>query len=180
MKRVIATKNALAADFHVHSGRSLDSSAPLEDRVVSFAAEGVEVMISTDHDKQVDYAPVIADLGLGARLATIPGVEVTGSVPNPPAFPNSFGHINAWPMPVDEGRAARRRDRRRVRRAELALHAAPRRSGPDVVVQYNHPRAGVSGLTPHRLLQLDRLQSLRQRDRHDVRARTPTVRPAAT
>jgi hypothetical protein len=26
LKRVIATKNALAADFHVHSGRSLDSS----------------------------------------------------------------------------------------------------------------------------------------------------------
>ncbi len=147
LKRVVKTPNALAADFHVHSGRSLDSSAPLEDRVASFAGEGVEVMISTDHDKQVDYTPVIASLGLGARIATIPGLEVTGSVPNPPAFPNSIGHINAWPLPLQK-------DARRDGAIEDE-YVAPnwvfsrlrREGGDDVVVQYNHPRAGVSGLT---------------------------------
>jgi hypothetical protein len=147
LKRVIKTRDAIAADFHVHSGRSLDSSAPLEDRVVSFAAEGVEVMISTDHDKNLDYAPVIAALGLDARLASIPGLEVTGSVPNPPAFPNSIGHMNAWPMPV-------LKDARRDGAVDdeyvapnwvySRLRAA---AGEDVVIQYNHPRAGVSGLT---------------------------------
>jgi hypothetical protein len=104
-------------------------------------------MISTDHDKQVDYTSVIAGLGLGARIATIRGVEVTGSVPNPPAFPSSFGHINAWPLPLAED----------VRRdgaiddeyvAPNWLYSRLRREGgDDVVIQYNHPRAGVSGLT---------------------------------
>jgi hypothetical protein len=147
LKRVIRTKNAIAADFHVHSGRSLDSSAPLEDRVASFAGEGVEVMISTDHDKQVDYSPVIASLGLGGRIATIPGLEVTGSVPNPPAFPNSIGHINAWPLPVvkDARRDGAIDDEYVAPNWVFSrLRAA---GGDDVVIQYNHPRAGVSGLT---------------------------------
>ena len=147
LKRVVRTKNAIAADFHVHSGRSLDSSAPLEDRVVSLAGEGVEVMISTNQDKQVDYTPVIAALGLSLRITTIPGVEVTGSVPNPPAFPSSIGHINAWPLPVAK-------DARRDGAIEDE-YVAPNQvfsrlrqeGGPEVVIQYNHPRAGVSGLT---------------------------------
>jgi hypothetical protein len=147
LKRVIRTKNAIAADFHVHSGRSLDSSAPLEDRVASFAGEGVEVMISTDHDKQVDYTPVIASLGLGGRIATIPGLEVTGSVPNPPAFPNSIGHINAWPLPVvKDARRDGAIDDEYV--APNWVFSRLRAAGrDDVVIQYNHPRAGVSGLT---------------------------------
>jgi hypothetical protein len=104
-------------------------------------------MISTDHDKQVDYSPVIGALGLGARLATIPGLEVTGSVPNPPAFPSSIGHINAWPLPLAK-------DARRDGAIDDE-YVAPNwvysrlraEAGDDVVIQYNHPRAGVSGLT---------------------------------
>jgi hypothetical protein len=147
LKRVIRTRDALAADFHVHSGRSLDSSAPLEDRVVSFAAEGVEVMVSTDHDKQVDYGPVIGALALGSRVASIPGVEVTGSVPNPPTFPNSIGHLNAWPLPLaPDARRDGAIDDEYV--APNWIYARLRaQAGPDVVVQYNHPRAGVAGLT---------------------------------
>ncbi|MFN8544729.1 MAG: CehA/McbA family metallohydrolase [Candidatus Binatia bacterium] len=145
LKRVIRTHDAISADFHVHSGRSLDSSAPLRDRVASFAGEGVEVMIATDHDKHVDYAPLVAELGLGARIRSIPGVEVTGSVPNPPAFPNAIGHINGWPMAVaaDEPRDGAIADE----------YVAPNwvfkrlRDRGAEVVQYNHPRAGVSGLT---------------------------------
>ena len=147
LKRVLRTPNALSADFHVHSARSLDSTAPLVGRVAAFAGEGVELMVSTDHDKHLDYRPVIAGLKLSRRLASIPGVEVTGSVPNPPAFPNAIGHINAWPMPVD---AAQPRDG-----APQDEFVAPnwvftrlrRLGGADTVVQYNHPRAGVSGLT---------------------------------
>jgi hypothetical protein len=147
LKRVVRTRDALASDFHVHSGRSLDTAAPLEDRVVSFAGEGVEVMISTDHDKHVDYAPVISNLGLGARIASIPGVEVTGMVPNPPSFPNSIGHLNAWPVPlVKDARRDGAIDDEYV--APNWVYTRLRReAGDDVVIQYNHPRAGISGLT---------------------------------
>ncbi len=145
LKRVLKTKNALSADFHVHSGRSLDASAPLRDRVAAFAAEGVEVMVSTDHDKNVDYAPIISGLGLTSRLRSIIGDEMTGSVPNPPNFPSSIGHINAWPLVVakDDRRDGTVQDE----------YVAPNwifkrlRDAGAEVVQYNHPRAGVSGLT---------------------------------
>ncbi len=147
LKRVVQTKNALAADFHVHSGRSLDSSAPLADRVVSFAAEAVEVMVSTDHDKQVDYTSVIADLGLGARVATIPGAEITGSVPNPPVFPNSIGHINAWPLPLSKDAPRDGSIQDEYVAPNWVFKRLHDEGGPGVVVQYNHPRAGVSGLT---------------------------------
>jgi hypothetical protein len=145
IKRVVKTKKAISADFHVHSARSFDSSAPLVDRVRSFAAEGVEVIVSTDHDKIVDYSTVITGLGLGSRITSIVGDEVTGSVPAPPAFPNSYGHINAWPLTVQKDE-----------RADGAIQdefVAPnwlfsrlRLQGAEVI-QYNHPRAGVAGLT---------------------------------
>jgi hypothetical protein len=142
--RAIRTRRALAADFHVHSARSLDSSAGPEGRAVSFAAEGVEVLVATDHDFVLDYAPVIERLGLGRHLASIVGSEVTTTVPNPPAFPEAVGHLNAWPMAVaplarkdgaieDEGVAPN------------FLFSRLRRAGAEVI-QYNHPRAGVRGL----------------------------------
>ena len=145
LKRVIKTKNALSADFHVHSGRSLDASAPLRDRVKSFASEGVEVIVSTDHDKNLDYTPIISSLGLGNRITSIVGDELTGSVPNPPGFPQSYGHINAWPLTVTAG------DRRdgAIQDEYVApnwIYKRLRDAGAEVI-QYNHPRAGVSGLT---------------------------------
>jgi hypothetical protein len=145
LKRAVRTKGAISADFHVHSARSLDSSAPLRDRVASFAAEGVEVMVSTDHDKHVDYASLIAAFGLGPRLRSIVGDEVTGSVPNPPHFPSSYGHINAWPLAVDAN-APRDGAIHDEYVAPNWIYKRLRDRGAEVI-QYNHPRAGVSGLT---------------------------------
>jgi hypothetical protein len=145
LKRAVRTRNAISADFHVHSGRSLDTAAPLRDRVAAFAAEGVEVMVSTDHDKNVDYAPLITAFGLSSRLRSIIGDELTGSVPNPPSFPNSYGHINAWPLPLskDEPRDGAIQDEYV---APNWLFKRLRDQGAEVI-QLNHPRAGVSGLT---------------------------------
>ena len=145
LSRVAEVPNALSADFHIHSARSLDASAPPRDRVASFAAEGVEVMVSTDHDFHLDYGPVIASLGIGDRITSIVGSETTTTVPNPPVFPNSIGHINAWPLPVDP--TARRDgsiDDEFV--APNWIFSSLRARGAEVV-QYNHPRAGFSGLT---------------------------------
>jgi len=98
LARVVDTSGWTSADFHIHSARSLDSSAPLEARVRSFAAEGVEVMVSTDHDIVTDYTPAIAKMKLTPFVGSIVGTEVTTSVGTPPYFSNSWGHINAWPQ----------------------------------------------------------------------------------
>ena len=101
IKRVVDTTGYMSADFHIHSARSLDSSAPMEPRVRSFAGEGLEVMVSTDHDINTDYAPIIKKLKMQPFIASIIGTEVTTSVPNPPFLANAWGHINAWPSIYD-------------------------------------------------------------------------------
>jgi hypothetical protein len=145
LDRLVETPGALSGDFHIHSARSLDTQAGLEARVASFAGENVEVMVSTDHDFVLDYGPVIDALELAPFVNSIVGVEVTGSVPNPPAFPDSTGHINAWPMTPDA-----------TAHADGAIQdefVAPNfifsrlRDRGAEVIQYNHPRAGTSGLT---------------------------------
>ena len=145
LTRVLDTSGFISGDFHIHSVKSLDSSVPLRDRVRSFAGEGVEVMVSTDHDYHVDYTSVIAGLSFQPFVTSIVGNEVTGSVPNPPVFPDSTGHINAWPLTVQP-------DARRDGAIEEEF-VAPNwifkrlRDQGAQVIQYNHVRAGVSGIT---------------------------------
>ena len=81
----------------------------------------------------------------GPPITSIVGNEVTGSVPNPPAWPDSIGHLNAWPVPVEP-------DARRDGSIEDEFVAPNQvisrlRDQGVQVIQYNHPRAGVSGIT---------------------------------
>jgi hypothetical protein len=111
VERVVDTSGYVSADFHIHSARSFDSSAPLEDRVVSYTSKGVEVLVSTDHDNVTDYAAIISGLGLDSIVTSIVGNELTGTIPVPPspltggldAYPQGIGHWNAWPLEVING-----------------------------------------------------------------------------
>jgi hypothetical protein len=145
LSRIVDTDGYISADFHIHSARSFDTSAALLDRVASFGGEGVEVMVSTEHDFHVDYGPVIGALGLGDFLTSIVGNEVTTSAPNPPVFPDAIGHINAWPLPVQPD-AARDGAIEDEFVAPNVLFSRLRDQGAQVI-QYNHVRAGVAGLT---------------------------------
>ena len=92
----------LAGDFHVHGGASYDSSIPDQDRVMSFLASGVDVIVATDHDVVTSYADTLALLGLKDELIVIPGVEETPNilwfdVPGE-KFPKTIGHFNFWPL----------------------------------------------------------------------------------
>ncbi len=89
---VVDTTGAMSGDFHVHSVNSPDSPVPHEDRVRVFLAEGVDVLVSTDHDFITDYGPVIERLGGSDTLATIIGEELT-------TF--DYGHYNGFPVPLD-------------------------------------------------------------------------------
>jgi hypothetical protein len=113
---------------------------------VSFAAEGVEVVVGTDHDFVLDYAPVIRKLGLRRFLASRIGSEATTTQAVPPRFPDAIGHVNAWPLRV----APHARKDGAVEDEGVApnfLFSRLRRAGAEVI-QYNHPRAGVRGLSP--------------------------------
>jgi hypothetical protein len=138
--RAIETPGWIAADLHVHSAASFDSGIAYTERVRSFAAQGGEVLVATDHDRVFDLAPAIAELGMSTSIASVVGVEST-SILHSEAAPYGYGHANAFPLPV---------------RPELFRNGAPTSQGvrlsammaevrelPGVrVVQLNHPRTG--------------------------------------
>jgi hypothetical protein len=88
----VDTAGWISADFHVHADPSFDSGVSLRDRVITMAAEGVEFLVSSDHDQIVDYAPVIEDLGLEQWVQSAIGLEVT---------PMEAGHYLGFPLDHD-------------------------------------------------------------------------------
>lgn len=147
LERVVDTKGYVSADFHVHSGRSFDSSLPLEDRIRSFAAENVEVVVSTDHNFITDYTPIVSKLQLNKFMKTIVGDELTTSLPTP-LFPQSFGHHIAFPL-LEQPLAPRHGAPFTEYVPAATFYDRARMMNPGVkeVIQLNHPRDGVAGLT---------------------------------
>lgn len=95
----------VGADLHVHGAASFDSSIPDMDRVLSFAATDLDVIVSTDHDVIYDYAQIVRNLGLQNKMSTVVGLETTGHIlwMKRPGYdiPLVIGHYNFWPLEYD-------------------------------------------------------------------------------
>lgn len=138
LTHVLPTKGWISADFHVHSVRSVDSDMALDDRVSSFAVEGVDLMTSTDHNMVADYQPTIDTLGLEQWLRSIVGLELTSL---------EMGHFNAFPIVTQPG-PIQHGSFRWFYRPPGELFAQLRGLGKDpqkTIVQVNHPRDTVLG-----------------------------------
>ena len=138
LERSVDSRGFISADLHQHAVPSFDSGVSLADRALSNAAEGVEVLIATDHNVLTDYRPVIAASGLGRSLASIVGTEATT---------HSVGHFNAFPLAIvrDDPRGGMV-DVEGMSPSEI--FAFVRKLGePDVeaFIQTNHPRSGYIG-----------------------------------
>jgi hypothetical protein len=136
---VVETPGWASADLHVHAINSPDSPVPNRDRIVNFLAEGVDLIVSTDHDYITDYAPAIAALGAGQAIGSLPGVEST---------PMDFGHFNGYPLSFDRNDltggapdwAGGRGATLTPQGVRSALEA--KAAGSEVVTQINHARGG--------------------------------------
>jgi hypothetical protein len=139
-ERAVSSEGWIGADLHVHSGESMDSALPLAQQLAAFAAQGGEVVATTEHDRLVDSRPLIAALGLGDRIASVIGSEVTGTFHGGEA-PFTIGHLNAFPLRPQRTAyrgGAPRSEGVRVRSVLAELRA----SGGSPFVQINHPREG--------------------------------------
>jgi len=136
--RSVKTPGLISTDLHQHGAPSFDSGVSLPDRALSNAAEGVEVLIATDHNTLTDYRPIIASQGLGRSVYSVVGTEATT---------HSVGHFNALPLVVQTGKP---------RGGMVDVEGwAPRKifdymrglaaPGVDPFIQVNHPRAGKTG-----------------------------------
>lgn len=95
LERVLEHEGWLAMDSHVHGVFSQHGEATGIERVITEAAEGLDVAISTDHDFVSDYGPAAARTGLAGRLLNVSGVELT----------TRNGHHCIWPLTYDAASA---------------------------------------------------------------------------
>ena len=98
--------------------------SPICERVVSFLATGIDVIIATDHNVVTDYQSTLQTLGATNSIVVIPGVEQTPNilwydVPGD-KFPKTLGHFNFWPLVPDFLADAQRRPLARAARARPA------------------------------------------------------------
>jgi hypothetical protein len=135
--RLIELRGIASADLHVHAQASDDSAMPNAARLASFVAEGVDVIVSSDHDHLGEFGPALAALGLEGRIHVLQGVEATSSAPSEQA-PWTLGHSNAWPIPFQP--TAHRQGAPPTQDRTLAeLYAELRSEYGAQVVQLNHP-----------------------------------------
>ncbi len=93
LSHVLDTTGFISSDYHVHLIESPDSRISRRNRIHSFAGEGVDNLIATDHGAITDLQPDIAALGLREYLHSTPGEEIT-------TF--DYGHFNAYPQGRDD------------------------------------------------------------------------------
>jgi hypothetical protein len=134
LDRAIDTTGYIGCDFHLHSDLSTDSLHHVVDAVRTIAAEGVELVASTDHDYITDYEPILARAGLTGRVVVVPGDEVSSTV---------LGHFGGYPLSRDTSLAGAGApiwfDRSPVDIFDL-LHARGDATLGGAIVQINHPR----------------------------------------
>lgn len=145
---VLDTTGWISADFHVHMIDSPDSRVSRRARIRSYAGEGVDTIIATDHAAVTDLDPEIASTGFTGFVNATPGEEIT-------TF--DYGHFNAYPQGIDPAQPQTRgatdhagaappgedfpsRGHFNLTPAEIhaAVLAKPANAGLETVVQVNH------------------------------------------
>jgi hypothetical protein len=130
LTHVIDTTGWLSADFHVHAAPSPDSVVPLEHRVIEFVSDGVEMIVSTDHNVISDYQPAIGALGVGRYITTAMGDELTT---------NGWGHFGAFPLPRNLAAAGHGAVLVHGRNAR-EIFGDVRKNAPGAIIDVHHPR----------------------------------------
>ena len=128
-----------STDTHVHSGVSLDSYIFPEDRVRSYVAEGLDILVSTEHDTLFDFQPIVDALSVNDEITVITGAEVTSEVASE-LTPYTIGHAAAFPLvlkPLEYRKGMVAHEGRRWR----DVIADIKRTNPQAVLQLNHAQA---------------------------------------
>ncbi len=144
-KRVISTPNFIASDLHVHSGLSFDNAFAETERVRSFVAESGEIMVASEHDLPTDYMPHINALGVADKIAAIPAAEMTSLLISND-MPHTGGHANFFPFTPKPKQYRNGMIAHEGRRLRDFIHAVKshQHDDTDILVQLNHPRAGLT------------------------------------
>jgi len=135
LRHSVPTPGWVSADLHVHAAPSWDSNVPLGGRVREFAAEGVDILVASDHNVLTDYTAAIDEADAESTLSSVNGVELSTV---------DWGHFGAFPMKPDNEWWALRGVRMRGMPAADLLRGVRQRD-PEALLSVNHPRLGKMG-----------------------------------
>lgn len=76
LKREMPVNGYISIDFGVRTANSWDTPVTERDRVISAAAEGVDILVTGDANKATNLKPLIVELGLQNQLNAITGMRV--------------------------------------------------------------------------------------------------------
>jgi len=89
LPRTVESPGVMCADLHVHSFYSADSSDSVTRKVEQALADGLDIAVSSEHEWVVDFAPVIAGLGMQRWAFGMSSEELT-------TF--TWGHFGVVPL----------------------------------------------------------------------------------
>lgn len=142
LRREVNTTNWVAADTHIHTlSLSKHGDALLHERMITLAAEGIELPIATEHNLHADYTPAAKSLGLEKQFTVVSGNEVT----------TKRGHFNIFPVSLKSKPADHSLEHWRDLMKNI-------RQSRDVrVIILNHPTDTHAGFTPFASTNFNRL-----------------------
>ena len=89
LEHQVPTEGLVSCDPHLHTLEFAGhGDATLVERLVSLAGEGVELAVSTEHNKHIDYSKEAHRIGAAKWFTSVLGCEVT----------TSQGHFNSFPI----------------------------------------------------------------------------------
>jgi hypothetical protein len=132
---VVDTRGYVSCDTHIHTFTySRHGDCTIEERMLTLAGENIELAIATDHNLQIDFAPIAKKMGVSDFFTSVMGNEVTTA---------TQGHFNVFPIPPN----AKLLNFRAANWDRLAENIAEIAS-PDPVIILNHARDIHNGFRP--------------------------------
>ncbi len=133
IRREVPTPGYVACDTHIHTlTHSGHGDASVQERMITLAAEGIELPIATDHNVQIDHEPFAREMNVRKYFTPVIGNEVTTPV----------GHFNIFPVLPGVKPPAYR-----LKNWNLILNGIYKTPGVKVAI-LNHARDLHSGVRP--------------------------------
>lgn len=141
-QHVVDTPDYISADLHVHAGVGFDNTFSTTARVKTFVAEHAEVMVASEHDVPMDFAPIIAAMDLSDKVVSIAAVEMTSQIPSK-VNPYTGGHVNFFPVqpqPLEYRKGMINHEERHLREVIAEFN----QQHPQAIAQLNHARQNLA------------------------------------
>jgi hypothetical protein len=133
IRREVNTKGYVACDTHVHTRtHSGHGDSTVQERMITLAAEGIELPIATDHNVHIDHNPFAKQMKVRQYFTPVIGNEVT----------TKPGHFNVFPIDSKATPPDHKSDDWAVTFRNIKQTAGVR------VIILNHARDVHSGVTP--------------------------------